>query len=651
MKIKTRRFPVLLLSLAVMGMYEAAGNGYQGENAASPPQKPAAEGKVTLFDMQYLSRLNIRDAADVRTIWDHVHTVSTLQGIVNRKKPRLYLFYVENEGISIDRYWWDKYRQAGKWLGNVAIDTVQDVVELVAKFRKDIRGAVVYDPQVAATSNLASSIAGVENLLAVRYDPSPHSLYSRLITNGPRLPVKVRLLHEDGSPMFTGYGKIPGTNRASSGSPKTDAYEWFMEHYLKKGKCNTRYGAYYIDQYWREQPAAAPVNHHTLTNHDFFVGKKAFFFDLSPWDDEPATDDRRQPAGADRRILQEMLLLAWQQNNRGQTFTYLGGFPPWAYKYTRHAGGGHGDVPTEWEYSRIISAYNAFKDADAIGYGALANASFWQHYPLRDAYPQKWTTREELQAKGYLDNNGQLSLGDKQLLIFYVGDYDASSWLSQTTPTLWDSPWRGKVPMMWSISPVLSERVPMAWEYRVETASHNDYFVAADNGAGYLMPGMLQEPRPVSGLPDGTAAWAAHCKPYYRQWGLTVTGFVIDGEAPGLNANGLDAYAAFSPNGIVPQKAPLTLLHGRMPVIRSDWDIVDANPKAAAALVVQRVRERPIPFHWFRNILKQPEWYVQVAEELQRLDPSIVLVDAPTFFELYRCYLTENEAAAKGLIR
>lgn len=55
---------------------------------------------------------------------------------------------------------------------------------------------------------------------------------------------------------------------------------------------------------------------------------------------------------------------------------YIGGFPSWAYKYTMHASGIHDDVSTEWEFSRIISAYNAFKDADAISYGALDNASF-----------------------------------------------------------------------------------------------------------------------------------------------------------------------------------------------------------------------------------------------------------------------------------
>ncbi|MDR1860717.1 MAG: hypothetical protein LBR06_07360 [Bacteroidales bacterium] len=600
-----------------------------------------AQGTVTVFDMTRLHQNDMNNPDDVNAIWDEVHAVATLQGIVNRKNPRLYILYVENDGINIDRYWWDKYRTTGKWLTNIKEESATDITSLITKFRKDINGAVVYDPQVAATSNLASTIAGAENLIAVRYDMAPNSLYSRIITNGPKLPVKIRLLADNGAPLFTGTGIVPQTDRPSNGSSKIDAYIWLIEKYLKPGKLNTCFGAYYIDQRWREKPRVAPQNHHTLTNHDFFVSKRAFFYDLSPWGDEKATDDPQQAIGADRRILEEILLLAYRQNNNGKTFTYIGGFPPWAYKYTRHAGGSHDDVPTEWEYSRTIGAYNAFKDADAIGYGALANASFWQHYPLRSRYPQQWTTPEKLKADGYLNEDGKLSLGARQLLVFYVGDYDASSWLSQTTPTIWDDPARGQVPMMWSISPVLAERVPMAWEYRRLTATPNDYFVAADNGAGYLNPGELQEPR-LSGLPEATTQWAAHNLPYYEQWGLTVTGFIIDGYANGLNQKGLDAYMQFSPNGIVPQKAPHMLHKGIMPVLPSGWDINDADPKSAAEMVTERIRNSTVPFHWFRNILKSPEWYVQVAAEIKQLNPNIVLVDAPTFFELYKLFLKEN---------
>lgn len=365
---------------------------------------------------------------------------------------------------------------------------------------------------------------------------------------------------------------------------------------------------------------------------------------------KPATDDPCQKAGTDLNTLKALLLAAYRHNDNGREMCYIGGFPPWAFKYTKHAGGSHEDVATEWEYSRTISAYNAFKDADAINYGALANASFWQHFPLKKRYEQRWVTKADLQKRGYLTADGKVDFRGRDFIIFYVGDYDASSWVSQTTPTLWDNPDRGKVPLMWCISPVLAERVPMALDYRRKTATANDYFAAADNGAGYLMPGMLQEPRPVSGLPGGLKSWVNHNKPYYERWGLSITGFIIDGHAPGLNDEGLDAYAAFSPNGIVPQKCPLTLLHGNMPVLRADYDVNDSDPKATARLILERVKKRPVPFHWFRNILKSPTWYVQVVKELRKLDPQIELLDAPDFFALYRIYLENNPQAAQGKI-
>lgn len=604
---------------------------------------------ITLLDLRYTLQYDLDNPKEVSRAWDHLHTIATLQGVVNRNTPSLYIKYVEESGTSIDEYWWNKYRKSGEWLAGRDTLLLPGVVETVTWYKDRIKGVVLYDSEVSSTSNVASAIAGIEDLIAVRFDPDPESLYSKVVAGGPKLPVKVRLVHEDGSPMFTGKGTLPGLDVPSSGSIKNDPYLWFIETYMKKGRCDTRYAAYYIDQFWRKKPKATAPNHHTLSNHDFFVSRKAFFFDLSPWGDEPATDDPVQAPGTDLNTLTAMLKLAYDQN-RGEKMCYIGGFPSWAFKYTKHAGGIHDDVPTEWEFSKIISAYNAFKDADAIGYGALANASFWQHFPLREEYKQSWITHEELKRRGYLDENGRVDIRDRNFMVFYVGDYDASSWITQRTPTIWDDPERGKLPLMWCISPVLQERVPMVMHNFRATASENDYFAAADNGAGYLMPGMLQEPRPLSGLKSGLDAWASHCKPYYTRWGLTVTGFVIDGFAPGLSGEGLDCYASFSPNGIVPQKVPLTLLHGNMPVLRADYDVNDNDPAKAAALIVDRVAIRPVPFHWFRNILKTPSWYVRVMEEVKKRDPSIELLDAPAFFELYRLYLQQNPDAASGKI-
>lgn len=605
---------------------------------------------VRILDLRTLNELDLKEQEKAEQLWDIMHTTATLQGIVNRNSPRLYIRYVKNgQGENVDDYWWNKYRQAGQWLAGRDTIAYTELSYVVTVFRKEIRGVVVYDSKVASTSNIASSVAGIENLIAVRYDISPNSLYTRLVLQGPKLAVKCWLVNKDGSSLFTGKGRIAGTGQPSTGSLKIDPYVWFIEKYLKKGLCNTEYAAYYIDQFWRTDPTRTVTNHHQLTNHDFFVSKKAFFFDLSPWGDEPATDDPTQEEGLDLQILKTFLQEAYKQN-KGEKFCYIGGFPSWIYKYTQHAGGKHEDVATEWEFSRIISAYNAFKDADAIGLGALANSSFWQHFPLQEKYPQKWVTHQELMDRGYLNRDGTINFQGRNFILFYVGDYDSSSWIAQTTPFLWDEPSRGEVPLMWSVSPVLAERVPMVMHnYRV-TATPNDYFAAADNGAGYLMPGMLQEPRSVSGLKSGLSAWAKHCSKYYQKWGLTITGFVIDGEAPGLDSDGLDCYASFSPNGIVPQKMPLTLLHNDMPVIRADYDIVDHDYRRATDVIVERVEKRPVPFHWFRAILKSPSWYKGICDELKQRHTNIELLDAPTFFELYRIYLKQHPDAAAGKI-
>lgn len=604
---------------------------------------------LTVLDMHYTLDLNLTKQKDVEVIWDHMHAIATLQGIVNRESPRLFIQYIDTKGVCVDDYWWNMYRKEGEWLSNRDTLKLESIIEAIVYYRDKINGVVLYDPLVASTSNVASAIAGIEDLIAIRYDPSANSLYSQLILQGPKLPVTIRLINEDGTSMFTGNGVLPGMKIPSSGSVKNDPYLWFMEKYMKQGKCNTAYGANYIDQEWMKNPSAISVpNHHTLSNHDFFVSKKAFFFDLSPWGDEPATDDTTQIPGTDLNTLKTFLLEAYKQNE-GEKMCYIGGFPVWALKYTKHAGGQHEDVPTEWEYSKVISAYNAFMDADAIGLGALANASFWQHFPLQETYQQSWVSREELKNRGYLKEDGTIDYKGRNFYIFYVGDYDASSWVSQSTPWIWDDPNRGKIPAMWSVSPVLQERVPMALHYQRKSATKNDYFAAADNGAGYLNPGMLQEPREISGLPDGLDAWAEHCKKYYNTWGLTVTGFLIDGYAPPLNEDGLDCYQSFSPNGIVPIKSPMTLLHRNMPILRYGWDINSHDTKIATATILEQVEKRSmIPFHWFRTILKTPTWHLDVVNELKVEDPKLELLDAPTFFELYRIYLEQNPKAAAG---
>ena len=600
---------------------------------------------VTLVNLEKIVTLN---PDTVKNCWDYYHAVSALQGIVNRDVPRIYVNYVVNESTnkSVDEYWFEKITGESSWLGNVETEIIAEIAELVIKFKPYLSGAVIYDPDVPATSNIASTIAGVEDLLPIRYDLSSDSLYTKLILNGPKLSVVKSLVNSDGSSKFTGQGNIPETNIPSSGSTKCDAYLWMKHFYIDTGLCDTEWGGYYVDYYWKDSWQDAVPNHHCLPNHDFFISKKAFFFDLSPWGDEVPNDDISQPLGADLDTLKALLLSAYENRPKNKML-HIGGFVPWAYKYTTESKCLHDPVSSEWEYGKVISAYNGFMDADAIGFGAMANASFYKHYPLEKEYPQEWITEKELEKRRLISNvKRQTSNVKRQFIIFYVGDYDCAAWLYQRIPDIWDDPNRGEIPMMWAISPVIAARAPMAMDYIRKTATENDYFVAADNGAGYCEPGMLQEPREISGLPSGLPAWENHCAEYYKRWGLTVTGFIIPGNGPLLNEDGLNTYEKFSPNGIVPLIGSGAKLHNNMPIIYAARDIQFDDPIEAARVTVAHVHSRNeqglLPFHWFRNILKTPTWYLEVYEEIKRLDPNIELLAAPEFFELLRKHLKNN---------
>lgn len=616
---------------------------------------PASRSVVHVFDLAAASPPTSGTAKDRAAAWAIAHAVATLQGNANREEARLFVRFVASSESgfrgNLDDYWFERMRRKGQWLAGRRVERIGSLEELVRTYRSCIKGAVVYDPAVPATSNVASSIAGAEQLVAVRYDTMPGSVYDRLVRNGPRLPVRVRLIRPDGKPLFTGRGRIPDLDRPSTGSAKCDAYLWAKAGYLDTGRCDGTFLGYYPDAYWITARHGEPLANHLLANHDYFVARRAFFCDLHVWGDEAPQDDPGQPEGTDRRIFQEILLAAYRHGG-DRSMIHIGGFTPWTHKYTKHTGGKHDPVPTEWETVRLVSAYNGYLDADAPGLGAMANASFVSHYPLRARYPQKpWPTTSDLQARGLVDADGRAIIENRQYCMVYVGDYDSAAWLYHRIPDLWDHPARGKVPLAWAISPVLERRASMALAYLRETASANDHFVAADNGAGYLNPGMVQAPREISGLPDGLDAWANHCTPLYARWDITITGFVIDGYAPGMNRQALAAYRRFSPNGLVAQKIPPALLYDGMPVIRADHDLPQQSPAAAARHACERIRARELPFHWFRTVLCAPDFFGALYAEMSRLDSRVRPLDPPTFFELLRRYLREHPGISEASIQ
>lgn len=594
--------------------------------------------KVHVFDARALRRLDLRDTNQVAQLWDTMHTLAAAQGLANRDKPRLYVVYCAGFGVETDQFWLDWLRGEDGWLKQAELVPLSSVEEVVRAFRKDYKGLAVYDPAVPATSCLASTAAGCDDLLPVRFSHATNSMFA-LLTGKLGLPVQLWLVNPDGTSRFTGKGRIPELGEPSSGSAKIDAYRWAMRQYIDSGKCDPRFAAYYIDASWMQRARPGQGDLHTLPNHDYFISRRAFFFDLGTWGDETPVDDPGQRLGLDRETFLQMM--AALNRKAPKSLIKMGGFTPWAFKYTSHAGPNskHEGVETEWEFARLISQFNGYMEADALGAGTMANASFYTHYPLKERYPQPnpKPARENWQKAGYLTVEGKVA--PRLYVGYYVGDYDSSSWLYKAVATFFSDPRRGRVPLGWAFDPNLADRSPQALVYAYRHATTNDFFIAGDSGAGYLNPRALTH-RPDSKLPPALELWTAHCTRYYQRWDMSITGFMLDGSAGASTEEEFAAYKRFSPDGCGNHFDLAPRVIAGVPTIR-EWDMPGSAEATAAYMASQSAAATNGPcFLWARTILKPPSWHMEVSRFLREKHPQapVVVVDPYTFFGLIRSW-------------
>lgn len=642
---KTKWIAVLLVAAGSACMAEAEHSDFRDGSVPDSATSPLVV--LDLTESRAQQQRNPDDPAALRRHYDEVLLATCVQGLVNRMEPRLFVRY----NAAPDDFWFQKMTEAGGWMAGRAIERIGSIEELLKKFPAAAKGLVVWDERVPATMNVAATVAGVEDLLAVRFDEGAGSLY-RELTAGPA-PLKVvrKLLADDGGPLFTGRGDIPGTTRATTGSAKNDAYVWLLENHIKPGKTNPRMLGYYIDGFWLKCGKISALQNHTLNNLDYLIANQSAIVDLNVWEDEAPVDDPAQAPGTDLKTLREVMM-ACVNGTRKKEMIVVFGFPPWAFKYTDfkdkgwNAGGKHGPVPTEWKFAEIMTAYNAYMDADALGYSSFPNASFYQHYPVPAVVEQDATpTRERLIKDGVLDAEGHLL--PVNYYAHYQGDYDAAAWVYWQFPAIWNDPARGTLPLTWAINPTLARRFPFGMHYLRKTSKPHEVFVAGE-GAGYLNPSLLQSPRPEPGLPDALDLWVAHSLKWYRQWDISVTGFIIDGNASPMTDRGFAAYQKFSPGGIGLHQAPLNFgIRDRLPYLRSMTDLPAFNNMPLDERTVNAVRSffrKETPnFVLVRSILETPSYYAELQRRLQEPGnlPNM-LVDMPTLLWLVQEF--ENNA-------
>ena len=628
-----------------------------GQNSAQP------EKRLYVFDVNAY----FHGYPESSRAWqyDVLNLLASLQGLVNRPEPDgqvpddlLYLIYAPDVSIAahdlnVDRYWLEKLRYPGELLAGYRIIEATDVVSLLLNddIREHYRKVVLWDERVPATANVAATMCGVDGLLPVRYNTQEGSLFSQIVGGTAAIIAVGRRIVD----VFQGYGTIPDTNESSTGSRKGDAYMWAKIQYLDTGRCDPTELACYPDGFgWDpSQPGSQhpDLSNACLLNHDFFISRKAFFFDLDPWWDERATDEQvlaravsprallGLPEGVDETVLKAILRSAEQQTRDMRKMIRIGGFVPWWLKYSNYqsVGGKHDPSETQNEFIAITSSFNAFLESDAYPVGGLANASVFQHVKLERTFEQNVPpSPRRLEKKVYL--------------LFHMGDYESAASLAQAVPAIWDDASRGRLPLAWGINPTLADRVPQVFNYLFRTSTSNDFFVGSRSGAGRLDPGfLLKGNRRHSGLEDGLDIWVKHNRFWYRKFDLQITGHV-DTALPPLSQEVQAAFFSFSPHGVgTGGEFFEPLSRGLVPFCRHTADLsglitpIDDTIKTIAE---HAPKEKPA-FQIYRCYLTTPtSLYVAVRELQRRYPDQYEVVDPYTFFYLLR----EHEGGSNNSI-
>ena len=426
--------------------------------------------------------------------YDEAVAASCLQGLYNKAHgPAVYLLSQNKR----PQYWLDLFSREGEWLFGREQREIAGLDDLLALARDCVSGAVIWDPAVPATLNVATTVAGVEKGVVLSPELAGQCLRRW------NIPVIIDLT-----------GRFDGS---LTGSRKNDAYRWAIQHY--QARCSNHFLFLFEDACLCRAKGSIEY----VVTRDWAVYQSGFVYDLSPWGDVTPGDDEGQPLGTDLATY-HLLLQNQYEKTAGKELTEVAGFFSFA-KYSNVDGHPypHEPVPTEWETVYLITPYNCYQNTVAHN---CFNQSFHSQYecpPLKQGRPP---VQKDIQNKVYLG--------------IHMCDYDSAYPLYDFLPDLWAEGTRGSLPLAWGVNPNLVESYPDLIEYFYKTRSSQDFFVGDASAAGYFNPSRVR--------PEHWDLLIAHNRRFYEALDMSLSPMILDWVQPSPQV--LDAFRQFSPDGV-----------------------------------------------------------------------------------------------------
>ena len=614
---------------------------------------PWVPSEIVTFDVwKYFDNAGI-ESTEQRA--DVIYFLTSLQGIINREQPRLYLFvslalfdietshqydpdYKSKPVTEIDRFWFDYFKEQG-YFTDCTIRAAVNLKELVELYRPEIAGLVLWDMKVPATVNIAMMAAGCENLLPVSKDLGEGKLRKMLEKDCPDLQLKLDL-----TGMFDGKneGEVGDRKYQTTCSSKNDAYLYAIEKYLRPGLINPykmwfncdasmwgNFRQFYNRNCYGYLGDKNELQQNGMYNADYWIAKNAFIFDLLPWADHTPADDPTQRLGTDNKTWHDILEISYHQ--RHGKFGVAGGFVPWWLKYTSHTGEKHPDVATEWEFVALLTSYNMGNDADAA-FG-LANGSFFQHMPKVSKEEAKFQDTEPIE----YDKK-------KTYIAILMLDYDGSAWLNQMIPSIYDDQTRGKMALNWCFNPVLNERIPHVFKYVYDRRTPNDYLGFSGDGAAYIQPDSLLH-RKGRIKESGISYYESFARELNERYGIEYNVFYIDDS---FDKEWAKMVARITPKGFgFNCRINSQLIDGTPVNFVEMFHIAQVNAldKRLEELYKNSIEGQytKAQLHSMRCILIPPHKIYAIVERLNKKypDAKVEFIDIPNFYRLLK-YQLEN---------
>ncbi len=532
-----------------------------------------------------------------QTSYDEAMAVASLEGIINRTSPELYLL---SSTKTRPQYWLDLLAKDGRWLQGRKLKTLPDLGAMVKLAGKRVKGAVIWDPEVPASVNVATTFAGVKDAVVL----SPE-FADRYLAKW-RLPVL-----EDLRGQFTG---------AETGSRKDDAYRWAIREFLAKGLCSSHRLCLFEDAF----ATRARGDTSYVVTRDWAVKNRAFVFDLSPWGDEKPGDDPVQRIGLDLETY-TLILAETLKQAAGKHMTELTGFfAESKYADTPNHKSVHLGVPTEWESVWLMSPFNCYQNTISSDCFNQSLHSQAPRRPLKQHYVAKPATLE-----------------NKAYICVLMGDYDSATPLYDFLPDHWRDPARGKTPLAWGINPNQLETYPDLIAYFYETASAADTFTSDASAAGYINPNRIRK--------EYLPLFVRHNQIFFHEADMTMAPMVLDQDQPSPDVK--DAFQQFAPDGYATIVA--NVLGGRgnfpkpqvwkgMPILELYNDTCNSKQSGQIAGIMANVikgRGNVLPgFYFFRTDWVDPGTVTEAMALLRRQHPELnyEAVAPRIFFALFK---------------